>query len=57
MNIQLPEDVRYIIHTLQDAGHEAFAVGGCVRDSLLSRTPDDWDITTGGDEGVVPPHH
>ena len=46
MNIQLPEDVRYIIHTLQDAGHEAFAVGGCVRDSLLSRTPDDWDITT-----------
>lgn len=46
MNIQLPEDVRYIIHTLQDAGHEAFVVGGCVRDSLLSRTPDDWDITT-----------
>lgn len=46
MVIQLPEDVRFIIHTLQDAGHEAYAVGGCVRDSLLSRTPDDWDITT-----------
>ena len=46
MIIQLPEDVRFIIHTLQDAGHEAYAVGGCVRDSLLSRTPDDWDITT-----------
>lgn len=46
MIIQLPEDVRFIIHTLQDAGHEAYAVGGCVRDSLLLRTPDDWDITT-----------
>ena len=30
MIIQLPEDVRFIIHTLQDAGHEAYAVGGCV---------------------------
>lgn len=46
MKIQLPGDVTYIIHCLQAAGHEAYAVGGCVRDSLLSRTPDDWDITT-----------
>ncbi len=46
MQIQLPEKVAYIIHTLEEAGYEAYAVGGCVRDSLLGREPDDWDITT-----------
>lgn len=46
MQIQLPEKVEYIIHTLETAGYEAYAVGGCVRDSLLNREPDDWDITT-----------
>ncbi|HIV92016.1 MAG TPA: CCA tRNA nucleotidyltransferase [Candidatus Eisenbergiella stercoravium] len=46
MPIQLPEDVKSILHILQDAGYEAYAVGGCIRDSLLGRTPDDWDITT-----------
>lgn len=44
--IQLPEDVKSIISTLETAGFEAYAVGGCVRDSLLGRTPNDWDITT-----------
>lgn len=44
--IQLPEKVKTIIQTLQKAGYEAYAVGGCIRDSLLGRTPDDWDITT-----------
>lgn len=46
MRIVLPEKVRTIIHTLQEHGYEAYAVGGCVRDSVLGRTPDDWDITT-----------
>lgn len=46
MQIQLPEKVREIIQKLEDAGYEAYAVGGCVRDSLLGRIPDDWDITT-----------
>ena len=46
MQIQLPEKVEYIIQTLEAAGYEAYAVGGCVRDSLLNREPDDWDITT-----------
>lgn len=46
MRIALPEKVRTIIHTLQEHGYEAYAVGGCVRDSVLGRTPDDWDITT-----------
>ena len=44
--IQLPEKVSYIIRTLQKHGYEAYAVGGCVRDSILGRVPDDWDITT-----------
>ena len=46
MWIQLPEKVHNIINTLEEAGYEAFAVGGCVRDSILGRKPDDWDITT-----------
>ncbi len=46
MKINLPEDVKYIIDKLHKAGHEAYAVGGCVRDSILGREPDDWDITT-----------
>ena len=46
MRIQLPEKVNQIIHTLQQHGFEAYAVGGCVRDSILGRVPDDWDITT-----------
>lgn len=44
--IQLPEKVNIIIKTLQNQGYEAYAVGGCVRDSILGRTPEDWDITT-----------
>ena len=46
MNIQLPEKAQQIIKTLQSHGYEAYAVGGCIRDSLLGRTPGDWDITT-----------
>ena len=46
IKIQLPEKVNRIIHTLQENGFEAYAVGGCVRDSILGRVPEDWDITT-----------
>jgi len=46
MRIKLPEKVKHIITKLEAAGYEAYAVGGCVRDSLLGREPDDWDITT-----------
>ena len=46
IKILLPEKVNMIIETIQAAGFEAYAVGGCVRDSILGRIPDDWDITT-----------
>lgn len=46
MRIQLPDKVDRIIKTLMAAGYEAYAVGGCVRDSVMGRSPNDWDITT-----------
>jgi len=46
MRVELPVDVKNIIETLEANGYEAFAVGGCVRDTLLLRVPGDWDITT-----------
>ena len=46
MKIRLPEDVKQIIHRLQRERCDASAVGGCVRDTLLGRIPQDWDITT-----------
>ena len=46
MRIEMPRDVEWIIGKIRDHGFEAFAVGGCVRDTLLGREPGDWDITT-----------
>ena len=44
--IDLPEDVSFIINTIEKNGHQAYAVGGCVRDTIMGVTPNDWDITT-----------
>lgn len=44
--INIPKSVKLIIDVLENNGHEAFAVGGCVRDTILDREPQDWDITT-----------
>ena len=44
--MELPENVRNIISTIEKNGCEAYAVGGCVRDTLMGKTPSDWDITT-----------
>ena len=44
--IEIPEKAERILETLQGAGYEAYVVGGCVRDSILGRPPEDWDITT-----------
>lgn len=46
MKIMLPRKVIMIINNLQLHGYEAYAVGGCVRDSILAKRPEDWDITT-----------
>lgn len=46
MKISLPGEVKFIIESLEREGHEAYAVGGCIRDALLGREPKDWDITT-----------
>jgi len=46
MTIGLPPVVLRAIERLEQHGHRAYAVGGCVRDSLIGRIPNDWDITT-----------
>jgi len=51
--IHLPDSVQFIIQTIEQAGFEAYAVGGCVRDSILGRIPDDWDITTSAKPDMV----
>ena len=46
MRIEMPYETEWIIKKIRERGYEAFAVGGCVRDVLLGRTPEDWDVTT-----------
>ena len=44
--IRIPENIRFVMNKLEEAKFEAYVVGGCVRDSILGRTPKDWDLTT-----------
>lgn len=53
MKITVPKEVLWILNKLNDAGYEAYVVGGCVRDSLLGREPADWDITTNAEPRQV----
>lgn len=46
IRIDVPEKAKKVVYTIQAAGFEAYVVGGCVRDSILGRQPQDWDITT-----------
>lgn len=46
VKIKVPEQAKKIMEVFRSHGFEAYAVGGCVRDSLLGREPEDWDITT-----------
>ena len=46
MQICMPKTVQTAIQRLEQAGFEAYAVGGCVRDTIIGREPNDWDITT-----------
>ena len=44
--MEIPGYVQAVLEALEAAGHEAWCVGGCVRDALLGREPGDWDVTT-----------
>lgn len=46
LKINIPTEVDMILKKINEAGYDAYIVGGCVRDSLLGKTPYDWDITT-----------
>lgn len=46
LDITLPTPVARALSVLEACGYEGYTVGGCVRDSLLGRAPNDWDITT-----------
>ncbi|MBI4224763.1 MAG: HD domain-containing protein [Candidatus Sungbacteria bacterium] len=44
--LNIPEEVRRVVAVLQEAGYEAYPVGGCTRDLLLGVAPKDWDVAT-----------
>ncbi len=46
ISIELPTHVEAVLDRLRFSGLEGYIVGGCVRDSIMGRTPNDWDITT-----------
>ncbi len=45
-SFSIPKEVSRVTETLEQAGYEAFLVGGCVRDLYLNKAPKDWDVTT-----------
>lgn len=51
--IELPSAVQIILYTLNKSGYEAYIVGGCVRDAIMGRNPNDWDITTSATPDIV----
>ena len=46
IQFHIPEHIKTALYMLENAGYEAYLVGGCVRDTLLGHTPEDFDITT-----------
>ncbi len=53
--LKIPKEVTHVTETLENAGFEAYLIGGCVRDMLLGRKPKDWDVTTNATpEEIVP---
>lgn len=46
LELRIPAQVKKALLLLAKSGYEAYVVGGCVRDSLLGKTPEDWDVTT-----------
>ena len=46
LKFNIPKEVSQVTEALENAGFEAYIVGGCVRDLLIGKTPKDWDVTT-----------
>lgn len=46
MTVKYPENVVKIAEILAENGHKAYAVGGCIRDAIMGKAPNDWDMTT-----------
>lgn len=53
MEFSLPKNILYIISIINDFGYTAHIVGGCVRDLLVNRVPNDWDITTNASPEII----
>ena len=53
MKIDWPDCVLVVLGALERAGHESWAVGGCVRDALLGLRPHDWDVCTAATPGEM----
>ncbi len=51
--MNIPDEVKKIMTILREGGFEAFAVGGCIRDSIMGRDPEDWDLATDAEPGKV----
>ena len=51
--MKIPDEVKMIMKILYDEGFEAFVVGGCVRDSLMNKNPEDWDLATNAEPEKV----
>ena len=51
--VRIPEPVRAVLARLEEAGYEAWCVGGAVRDTLLGQEPGDWDVTSGAEPEAV----
>lgn len=52
-NLEIPCDVQYILDVLYKNGYEGYMVGGCVRDLILGKKPNDYDITTNAEPDIV----
>ncbi|OGG46728.1 hypothetical protein A2841_03445 [Candidatus Kaiserbacteria bacterium RIFCSPHIGHO2_01_FULL_48_10] len=55
VKFDIPKEVTAVAATLEEAGFEAYLVGGCVRDLVLEKTPKDWDITTNATPEQIQP--